>query len=64
MLCDLVPGGFAREISAAQAIQLFANITAHSAVATARLEIAHDLVTDLQRLDGQRREVKHAWPEP
>jgi transposase len=58
VLCDLVPGGFAREISAAQAIQVLADITAHGPVAAARLEIAHDLVTDLQRLDEQRREVK------
>ena len=58
VLCDLVPGGFAREISAAQAIQVLAEITAHGPVATARLEFAHDLVADLQRLDQQRREVK------
>jgi transposase len=58
VLCDLVPGGFAREISAAQAIQVLNEITAHGSVAAARLEFAHDLVADLQRLDAQRREVK------
>ena len=58
VLCDVVPGGFAREISAAQAIRVLANITTHGPVAAARLEIAHDLVADLSRLDEQRREVK------
>ena len=58
VLCDLVPGGFARRISAAQAIQVLADITAHGPVAVARLEVAHDLVADLQRIDEQRSEVK------
>jgi transposase len=58
VLCDLVPGGFARRISAAQAIQVLADITAHGPVAVARLEVAHDLVADPQRLDEQRSEVK------
>ncbi len=58
LLCDLVPGGFPRQISAAQAIQVLADITAHGPVAAARLEFAHDLVADLQRIDEQRREVK------
>jgi transposase len=58
VLCALVPGGFARRISAAQAIQVLAEITAHGPVAAARLELAHDLVADLQRIEAQRREVK------
>ncbi len=58
VLCDLVPGGFAREISAAQAIQVITDITAHGPVAAARLELAYDLVADLHRIDEQRRELK------
>jgi transposase len=58
VLCDLVPGGFARRISAAQAIQVLDAITVHGAVAAAKLELARELVTDLQRIDDQRREVK------
>jgi transposase len=58
VLCDLVPGGFARQISAAQAIQVLTDITAHGPVAAARLELAHDLVADLHRIDQQRRELK------
>jgi transposase len=37
VLCDLVPGGFAREISAAQAIRVLGDITPHGPVAAARL---------------------------
>ena len=33
-------------------------ITAHGPVAAAKLELAHDLVADLQRIDAQRRQVK------
>jgi transposase len=58
VLCDLVPGGFACQISAAQAIQVLTDITAHGPVAAARLELAHDLVADLHRIDEQRRDLK------
>ncbi len=58
VLCDLVPGGFARRLSAAQAIQVLDSLTVHGAVAAAKLELARELVTDLQRLDEQRADVK------
>jgi hypothetical protein len=58
VLCDLVPGGFARQISAAQAIQVLTDIAAHDPVAAARLELAHDLVADLYRIDEQHRDLK------
>lgn len=58
VLCDLVPGGFARRISVPQAIALISTITAHTAADAARLELAHDLVADLERIDTQRRDVK------
>jgi transposase len=58
VFCDLVPGGFARRISVPQAIQLLSTIDARTAADAARLELARDLVADLQRIDSQRREVK------
>jgi transposase len=58
VLCEMVPGGFSREISAGQAIQVLAGIVADSPMTAARLELAHDLVGDLQRIDEQRREVR------
>ena len=44
VLCDLVPGGFAKEISAAQADQALADIVPLGATAAARLELAHELL--------------------
>ena len=58
VLCEMVPGGFSKEISAGQAIQVLAGITADTPMTAARLELAHDLVDDLQRIDDQRREVR------
>jgi transposase len=58
VLCDLVPGGIAGEISAAQATRLLDELEPEGAVAVARHELACDLVTDLGRLDTQLRETK------
>lgn len=58
VLCELVPGGFSKRITAPQAIRVLDELTAHGAVAQARVELARDLVDDLQRIDAQRREVK------
>jgi transposase len=58
VLCDLVPGGIAGEISAAQAIRLLENVGPVGAVAAARHELALELVTDVSRLDAQLRETK------
>jgi transposase len=58
VLCELVPGGFARRISAAQAIQVLDGLTVHGPVGGARFELAHDLVADLRRIDEQRHELK------
>jgi transposase len=58
VLCEMVPGGFSKEISAGQAIQVLAGIVADTPMTAARLQLAHDLVGDLQRIDEQRREVR------
>jgi transposase len=57
-LCDLVPGGIAGEISAAQAARLPDDIEPADAVAAARHELAAELVADLGRLDTQRRDTR------
>jgi hypothetical protein len=49
VLCELVPGGFATEISAAQASRLLDDIDPEGAVAAARHELALELVADLRR---------------
>jgi transposase len=58
VLCDLVPGGFARRISATQAIAVLDSVIARGPVAAAKLELARELVADLQRIDAQRLEVR------
>ncbi|PZS14821.1 MAG: IS110 family transposase [Pseudonocardiales bacterium] len=58
VLCELVAGGFSRQLTAGQAIEVLDRVAVHGAIAQARLELARDLVADLQRIDAQRREVK------
>ena len=58
VLCELVPGGFGRRLSARQTVEILDGITADSPVAQAKLELARDLLADLARIDAQRREVK------
>jgi transposase len=58
ILCDLVAGGFPRQISATQAAAVLDGIEAVDAVGEARLALAHELLDDLLRVDEQRRAVK------
>ena len=58
VLCDLVPGGIAGEISPAQATRLLDELEPAGAVAAARHELAVELVADLVRLDTQRRDAR------
>jgi transposase len=58
VLCELIPGGVAKRISAAQAGQLLEGITPSGAVQAARCELAAEFLADLRRIDAQMREVK------
>jgi len=58
VLCDLVPGGHRKEITAAQAAKILEQVTPASAVATARLDLAAAFLEDLRRLDAQLRAAK------
>ncbi len=58
VLCELVPGGVAKKITAAHAARLLDTITPPDAVAAVRWELAAALVEDLRRVDGQVREAK------
>ena len=60
VLCDLVPGGQQKEISAAHAARILAQATLSSAVALARAELAAEFLADLRHLDGQLRETRQA----
>src|SRR5450432_4327853 len=48
VLCDLIPGGIAQEISAAQAARVLESITPSGAVETARCELAAEFLADMR----------------
>ena len=58
VLCDLVAGGVPDEIYAGKAASLLAGVEPDSAVAAARVELAHELLDDLRRVDSQIAESK------
>src|SRR5262249_48351245 len=55
VLCDLIPGGLAKETSAAQADRILERAARSGAVAQARAELAAEFLADLRRLDAQLR---------
>lgn len=59
VLCDLVPGGFGKEITAGQATAALADITARTVTDAARLELAYELLDELRTLAEQRRTTKN-----
>src|SRR5207249_4555120 len=58
VLCDLVPGGVAKEISAAQAARILEQAAPSGAVAQARAELAAEFLAGLRRLDAQLRDTR------
>jgi transposase len=58
VLCDLVAGGVPDEIYAEKAASLLADVESDTAVAAARVELAHELIDDLRRVDHQIKESK------
>ena len=58
LLCELVPGGVRKQLRTSQASEVVAGLVADSPVTQAKLELARDLVADLQRIDAQRREAR------
>ncbi len=59
VLCELVPGGFGKEITAGQATQALAEITPLGATDAARLELAYELLDELRTIAEQRRTTKN-----
>src|SRR5262249_57535898 len=59
VLCELVPGGVAKRITAGQAAQILESIPPAGAVAAARCELAAEFTGDLRRIDAQMRETKN-----
>jgi transposase len=58
VICELVPGGISKEITAAKAAAVLERAEPSGAVETARCELAAEFLEDLRRLDVQMRETK------
>jgi transposase len=58
VLCDLVPGGHPKEISAAQAARILEQASPSGAVGQARAELAAEFLEDVRRLDAQLRDTR------
>jgi transposase len=58
VLCELIPGGISKEITAAQAANVLKGIEPSGAVALARCELAAEFTSDLRRIDAQMRDTK------
>jgi transposase len=58
VLCDLVPGGLPKEISAARGARMLEQATPSGAVDRARAELAAEFLADMRRLDAQLRDTK------
>jgi transposase len=58
VLCELIPGGVCKRITAAHAAGLLEAFTPPGAVEAARCELAAAFVEDLRRIDAQMRDAK------
>jgi transposase len=58
VLCELVPGGVSKQITAAHATRILQAITPSGSVEAARCELAAEFCDDLRRIDAQLRETK------
>ncbi len=58
VLCELVPGGISKEITAAQATNAREETGPSGAVQIARCELAAEFTGDLRRIDAQMRDTK------
>ena len=58
VLCELVPGGFPKAITAGQTAQVVGSITPPDAVAATRCELAAAFIDDLRGIDARIRETR------
>jgi transposase len=58
VLCELIPGGVSKAITAPAVTRLLDSIEPATAVDAARCELAAGFLDDLQRIDGQLRETR------
>ncbi len=58
VLCELLPGGISKEITAGKAAHVLEPAEPSGAVALARCELAAEFLDDLRRFDAQMRDIK------
>ena len=58
VLCELIPGGVSKRISAAAAGRVLEQAQPSGAVQAARHELAGEFLADLRRIDAQRRDTQ------
>jgi transposase len=58
VLCELVPGGISKKITAAQATKVLEQTGPSGAAAVARCELAAEFLDDLRRIDAQMLAAK------
>jgi transposase len=58
VLCDLIPGGVSKQISAAGAARVLERTEPSGAVQQARCELAAEFLADLRHIDAQLRETR------
>ena len=58
VLCELVPGGVSKDITAAHATDILEHVTLSGAVEAARRELAAEYLDDRRRIDAQMRDTK------
>ncbi len=58
VLCEVLPGGISKDITAAQAANVLERIKPSQAVAMARCELAAEFPGGLRRIDTQMRDTK------
>jgi transposase len=58
VLCELIPGGVAKQITAGQAARILESVTPADAVAVARCELAAEFTQDLRGIDAAIRDTR------
>ena len=58
VVCEVVPGGVSKELSAAKAERIVADVVPSDAVGAARVALAEAFIDDLRRIDEQLRAAK------
>jgi transposase len=63
VLCQLIPGGAKRHLSATKARPLLSSVRPRDAVGKARKQLALEYVSELERLDARLKELKRSLAE-